>query len=69
MIDRLVEAYEAWKKTVTEPTQLQAFQAGWSAGAASLRARAMDVVRSAKQPTIDNESINKIGELPDVPTE
>jgi hypothetical protein len=69
MGDKLTQSYDEFTKQHEGEIDLfQAFQAGFSASAVSMRERAMTVVREAKIPLVDlNATINKIGALPDVP--
>ena len=68
MDDKLHQAYEAWKKTVTDPVEFQAFQGGFTAGAVSMRERAMKVTTDVlANDWSGNEALNKIGGLSDIP--
>lgn len=66
MADKLLEIFNAWRATKPEPpTELQLFQGGFTAGAVSLRERA---IKTAQNPALThNDVINKIGALPDIP--
>jgi hypothetical protein len=67
MGDKLTDMYDEWKKTVTDPTEYQAFQGGASAAAASMRHRAMAEVQKAKLPDAQlNALLTAIGTLPDI---
>jgi hypothetical protein len=69
MEDKLHQAYDAWKKTVTDPVEFQTFQGGFTAGAVSMRERAMKEISKA---VVDghvkdaDDLTNAIGALPDV---
>ena len=60
-------------KAEHDPTPLQLFQAGLTAGASSMRARAMDCVNIPgsgwSQDNIINHIKNGIGKLSDIPPE
>lgn len=65
MGDKLQDMYNAWKTNAGNPdgtplTEFQAFQGGVTAGAVSMRERAMAVADS-------NEVKDAIGQLPDIP--
>jgi hypothetical protein len=66
-MDTLTKWFKALTDTVQEPTPYQAFQAGVTAGAVSMRTRAMDVLLESK--SVSNQVINNIGQLPDIPKE
>lgn len=66
MADKLTELFDDFKKANPSPTEMQLFQAGLTAGAASMRARSVKVAQTAVDK---NDTINTIGALPDIPTE
>ena len=69
-MDVLTNWYHA--KTNSGMTDYQIFQAGVTAGAVSMRERAMKaVVNDSKLPkeSLLNKITNSIGSLPDIPTE
>lgn len=65
MADVLTKMYDDWAKSQpVAPTQFSAFQAGLTAGAVSMRSRALKVAQDGKA---SNDVINKIGSLSDIP--
>lgn len=65
MADKLKELYDEWEKNAgIDPTTYQAFQAGLTAGAVSMRTRAVHVAQTGKDK---NDVINGIGQLSDIP--
>ena len=64
-MDMLTKLYQAFLKSFPDPTPFQAFQAGLTAGASSMRYRAMDCVKGS-DPKI-NDMKNAIGKLSDIP--
>lgn len=75
MSDMLTKLYDAWaaKLATKDPTTFQAFQAGLTAGAVSMRTRAMKACHTGGKPVSSGELVNQItnaiGQLPDIPTE
>lgn len=71
MPDKLTELFDTFKLTNPDATDFQLFQAGLSAGALSMRTRAMKVVQNAaaevKNNKVLNDMINGIGKLSDIP--
>jgi hypothetical protein len=63
----LDERFKAWSEQNPEGTLYQAFQAGMTEGAVSLRRRAMDVITKVKM-TNDSRNLllSAIGELSDL---
>ena len=69
MADKLQEMYTKWTEDTkpTEEASLQCFQGGVSAGAVSMRQRAIDVVNATKLPNdAKNKLLSGIGSLPDI---
>jgi hypothetical protein len=66
-MDKLRQLYDAWSKSLIEPMipMFQTFQGGFTAGAVSMRERALKLAQTKK----GNELINAIGSLSDIPTE
>ena len=65
MMDKLTELFEAWQaKAGPDAILFQAFQAGLTTGAVSMRQRAMKVVADN---TDRNKIMNAIGGLSDIP--
>ena len=63
MGDKLQEMFDKWKGSIdpeAERTEFQAFQGGVTAGAVSMRERAMALAGS-------NKAKNAIGQLSDIP--
>ena len=64
MADKLTELFNAWQaKAGPDATTFQAFQAGLTAGAVSMRERAVKVAQVGKNK---NDVINQIGALGDI---
>jgi len=72
-MDKMIEAFDKFSEEHPAPTEVELFQAGWSASAVSMRERAIAAVRATFNPKdavgSENDAINKIGALPDIPTE
>ena len=71
-MDVLTKLFGGWEKKTPDGTTFQAFQAGLTTGAVSMRTRAMAAVDATQPPAAMpklNEAKNKIGQLPDIPTE
>jgi hypothetical protein len=64
MADKLQEIYEEWSATVANPVDFAIFAGGFTAGAVSMRERAVKVAQTAKGV---NNIINGIGALSDIP--
>jgi hypothetical protein len=69
MADKLTEAYDTWRKSVSgDPDLFQTFQGGLSTGASSMRKRAMEAASAAvKDDKSRNAVRTAIGTLPDIP--
>jgi len=64
-MDKLTELFNAFTASNPDATAYQAFAAGLTAGAVSMRERAVKVAQTAKGK---NDIINGIGSLSDIPT-
>ena len=71
MPDKLTQMYDAYRKSVADPTDFQLFQGGVTAGAVSMRERAIAVVKDAIITVRCNDARNAlltaIGRLSDIP--
>jgi hypothetical protein len=68
MEDKLQEIYTAWKANHPEPLEFQVFQGGVTAGAVSLRQRALEAIEKALagNDTAINAAKNAVGSLSDI---
>ncbi len=68
-MDKLQEMFKKWNDNiaVAPATEFQAFQGGVTAGAVSMRDRAVEAVRSNSAGDV-NAIINAIGALSDIPS-
>jgi len=73
MADKLTEFFNEFKSKISDPTEFQTFQAGFSKAAVSMRERAMSAVDSVLQKQAGNNQTvlnwvkDEIGKLPDIP--
>jgi hypothetical protein len=65
MPDTLTKLLDDFKARTPDPTDMQLFQAGFSASAVSMRTRAM--AQCDKHPKDVNDIKNAIGQLSDIP--
>ena len=67
MADKLTQLFDAWAVTNSDSTTFQAFQAGLTQGAVSMRTRAMSVIDQGHCPNNEKNQIkNAIGQLSDI---
>ncbi len=77
-MDPMMQAFQSFQNKFTNddpPTELQCFQAGYSASAASMRSRAQAAVAAAlatltlpqgTKDVVTNTLVNAVGVLPDI---
>jgi hypothetical protein len=67
MADKLTDMFNEWAGKNPEGTTHQAFQAGVTAGAVSMRTRAMNAIDQGHCPNNEKNTIkNAIGQLSDI---
>ncbi len=70
-MDKLTEMFETWKKNQPGDTDgdavYPAFQGGLTAGAVSMRQRAIAVIQDQKGNLKKNDVLTQIGQLSDIP--
>lgn len=69
MSDKLTDMYNAWQAASkpTEEHSLQCFQGGLTAGAVSMRTRAIEVIQCTKlADEVKNTLLTEVGKLPDI---
>ena len=64
-MDNLTKLFEEWKAANPDATDFQAFQAGFTKSAMSMRERAVKLAQN--RTPADNDLINAIGALSDIP--